>query len=549
MKINCFVKLIENSIKENWDLQAFSDYQGESHSYADIADKILFLHTFFKKIGLKKGDKISIIGKNSVNWATTYLATVTYGTIIVPILPDFKASDVHHIVNHSDSKMLFADNDIFKKLDPEKIKKVNSVLSINDFDLLYSTKNNTKNMLSELDKSHLKEIRGNITPDKINFNKPDGEDLAAIVYTSGTTGFSKGVMLPHRSLLANIDFAIHNLTLHPEDTIVSFLPIAHVFGCAFEFLFPFCSGCHITFLNQIPSPKIIIKAFNEIKPNLILSVPLIIEKIYKKQIKPTLDKPLMKILTKLPILKNLIYKKINKKLSEVFGGEFQEIVIGGAALNEEVEKFLRDIHFRFTVGYGMTECGPLISYSGWKKYKPKSTGKLVDTLDVKIDSQDPYNEVGEIMVKGKNVMHGYYKYEEATDKTLLDGWLKTGDLGIIDNDNFIYIKGRSKSMILGPSGKNIYPEELEAKLNNLPFISESIVVDRKNQLIALIYPDFEKTDDLGISEKALEKQMEENRKFINKNTPNYMRISKIEIYPEEFEKTPKKSIKRFLYSS
>ena len=540
----------ERSIKQNWDLPAFSNYKDVSNSYKQIADRILYLHCIFKKFNLKKGDKIALFGKNSVNWAITYLASVSYGIVIVPILPDFKPDDVHHIVNHSESCILFTADSLFDELDETSMNNLDAIFSLKDFSFLFSKKKAYQNYLSEASKVYLQDFDNKLTSENYSLPEVKNEDLAAIIYTSGTTGFSKGVMLPHKSLISNIIFAKEHMPLNPGDTIVSFLPIAHVFGCAFEFLFPFCSGCHITFLGKTPSPKVLIKSFQEIHPRLILSVPLVIEKIYKKQIKPTLQKGSMKILLKIPFTKKLIYNKINKKLTTVFGGNFREIVIGGAALNEEVEGFLRDIKFRYTVGYGMTECGPLISYAGWNKFKRASCGAVVDRMKVKIDSSDPQKEVGEIIVKGDNVMYGYYKNKEATNAAIDDlGWLRTGDLGIMDEDNFIFIKGRSKSMILGPAGKNIYPEEIEARLNNLPFVQESIVVDRDSKLVALVYPDMEQIDALGLNEKELQLKMDENRKSINKVFPAYMAITKIEIYSEEFEKTPKKSIKRFLYTT
>jgi len=390
---------------------------------------------------------------------------------------------------------------------------------------------------------------GSLIAEKLSFPEISNNELAEIVYTSGTTGFSKGVMLPHNSLLANVIYAQNHMDLKPGDTIASFLPIAHTFGCAFEFLFPFSVGCHITFLGKIPSPKIILQAFKQVRPRLILSVPLVLEKIYDKQIKAALDKGIVKILTKAPLLKNLIYKKVCNKLIEAFGGNFKEIVIGGAALNEKVETFLKMIGFPVTVGYGLTECGPLVSYAPWDEHKTSSVGKIVDTLEVRIDSDDQQKIVGEILVRGENVMLGYYKNEEATNEAIdKDGWLHTGDLGVVDEDGFIFIKGRCKSMILGPSGQNIYPEEIEAKLNNLPFIQESLVVQKNKKLIALVYPDLGLADAKGINEKKLTVKMEENRKFINQQLPPYCPITKIELSPEEFEKTPTKKVKRYLYT-
>lgn len=543
------ISLLENSLKQNWEFKAFSNYKGDTITFAEVADRILFLHSIFKNCGIKNGDKIAIIGKNSINWAITYLATVSYGAVIVPILPDFKPDDVHHIVNHSDSVLFFSTDQIFEDLDESVMKNLYGVFSLIDFSVLHCNKKINQNIIEEAKNEYLNNFDNKLTAKNIHFENISNKDLAVIVYTSGTTGFSKGVMLPHNSLVANIVYAQEHMPLEQGDTIVSFLPIAHVFGCVFEFLFPFCCGCHITFLGKTPSPKIILKAFGEIHPRLILSVPLVIEKIYKKQLKPLLNKKSIKFLLKIPVTRKLLYKKINKKLTIVFGSNFREIIIGGAPLNAEVEQFLHDIGFKFTVGYGMSECGPLISYSGWKSYKLQSTGKLVDAMEIKIDSSDQFNEIGEIMVRGGNVMYGYYKHEEATEKVLdKDGWLRTGDLGVIDEDNVIFIKGRSKSMILGPSGKNIYPEELEAKLNNMLYVQESIIVEKNGQLVALVYPDMEQIDQNGMKENELEKIMEKNRKAMNDIFPSYMQIVKIEIYPEEFEKTPKRSIKRFLYS-
>jgi long-chain acyl-CoA synthetase len=549
MKEN-MVQLIASSLRSNWELPAFSNYREKSVTYGEVADRILYLHDVFRRLELKRDDKIAVLGKNSVNWAIAYLAAVTYGAVIVPILPDFKPDDAHHIINHSDSILFFAADSLYENLDDSRMQRIEATFSLSDFSLLQYRKKGHADTVEKAAKGYLDKYAGKLTPEAVQFEEVDNKELAAIIYTSGTTGFSKGVMLPHNSLAANVVFAQTHIPLDPGDTIVSFLPIAHVFGCAFEFLFPFSRGCHITFLSKTPSPKVILKAFEDVRPRVIFSVPLVIEKIYNKQIKPTLEKASMQIMLKLPFMSKVIYKKVHEKLTRAFGGNFIEIIIGGAALNAGVEQFLRDINFRFTIGYGMTECGPLISYAGWKEFKLQSTGKLIDTLDIKIDSDDPYNEVGEILVRGENVMYGYYKNEEATRETLdNEGWMRTGDLGVIDKDDFVFIKGRNKSMILGPSGKNIYPEELEAKLDNMPFVQESIVVEREGQLVALVYPDMEKVDSTGISEHELKGKMDANRVALNQLLPSFMAISKIEIFPEEFEKTPKKSIKRFLYAS
>jgi long-chain acyl-CoA synthetase len=538
------VQMFQKSIIDNWNLPAFSNYHETSLSYAQVGQKISFLHQLFQFMDIKKGDKISLLGKNSSNWGTVYLATVSYGATIVPILPDFKADDVHHIVNHSDSKLLFVSNSFFEDLDENSMLQLEAVISLNDYTLIFHRRKNADETMQKA-----VEYKFDMSPEKFRLPEIKNDALAAIIYTSGTTGFSKGVMLLHNSLISNIVFAQKNMPLIAGETIVSFLPIAHVFGCAFEFLFPFTCGCHITFLGKTPSPKVLIKAFQEIHPRLVLSVPLVIEKIYRKQIKPKLDKPAVKILLKIPFMQKKIYAKVNATLTEVFGGNFREIVLGGAALNEEVESFLRDIKFRYTVGYGMTECGPLISYAGWSVFKKASCGKVVDYMEAKIDSKDPQNVVGEILVRGENVTIGYYKNEQATAEALdKDGWLHTGDLGVMDQDNFIFIKGRSKSMILDSSGKNIYPEELEAKLNNLPYVQESIVVHRDGKLVALVYPDMEAVDNDKLIEEDILKIMETNRQEINKIFPAYLAVNKIEIFPEEFEKTPKRSIKRFLYS-
>lgn len=545
-----FVKYIENSLKENWELPALSDYMGEEYRYKDVARKIARIHIMFEECNVKKGDKISLIGKNSANWAMTYLAIITYGAVAVPILPDFHPNDVHHIVNHSDSVVLFAGDVVWENLDEKAMPKLRAIFALNDFRLLVEGKNEKiKTIYQTLDKIYEKKYPGGITPEKLMIDEISNNEIGVLNYTSGTTGFSKGVIIPLNSLAVNVRFARNNLPLEPGNNVVSFLPLAHTYGCAFEFLWPFSIGCHIHFLTRTPSPKIIVQAFHEIRPEVVIAVPLIIEKIYKKQLLPVLGKLSMKMLMSIPIIDKAIYNKINAKLTDVFGGNFKEVVIGGAALNQEVEQFLKKINFKFTIGYGMTECGPLISYANWDKTKLGSAGKMIDALEIKIDSEDPYNVVGEILVRGENVMLGYYKNPEATAQALdKEGWLHTGDLGIIDNENFVFIKGRSKSMLLGPSGENIYPEEIEARLNNMPYIQESVVLDHKNKLVALVYPDYDMVDAEKIDENRLLEIMEETKKEVNQSLAKYMQISKIKIHPEEFEKTPKRSIKRFLYT-
>ncbi len=546
-----FIEYIESSLKKNWELPALSDYKGESYTYGDVARKIARIHIMFEECDVKKGDKIALISKNSANWAMTYLAIVTYGAVVVPILPDFHPNDVHHIVNHSDSVVLFTGDPIWENLDEKSMPNLRGIFSLTDYRILIEgNKENIKAIYDKLDSLYDELYSGGITPEKLNFDEISNEEVGVLNYTSGTTGFSKGVVLPLNSLAANIRFAHRNMPIEAGDNIVSFLPLAHTYGCAFEFLWPFTKGCHIHFLTRTPSPKIIIQAFQEVKPAIIITVPLIMEKIYKKQILPILGKKSMKVLMSLPIIDKAIYHKINNKLTEVFGGNFKEVVLGGAALNNDVELFLNKIKFNYSVGYGMTECGPLISYANWDKTQFSSSGKLVDTLEIKIDSSDPYNEVGEIMVRGENVMYGYYKNVEATEKAIdKDGWLHTGDLGVIDKDNFVYIKGRNKSLILGPSGENIYPEEIEAKLNNLEYIQESVVIEKDHKLIALVYPDLDLVNEDNINETRLIEIMEENRKEVNLSLAKYMQVAKIKIYPEEFEKTPKRSIKRYLYTA
>jgi long-chain acyl-CoA synthetase len=539
---------IEQSIRQNWNIEALSNYKEKGYSYREIAEKILKLHILFKGSGIKEGEKIALVGRNSANWCITYLATITYGAVIVPILPDFKPDDLTHIINHSDSRLLFADDKIYETLDVSKTPEIVGVISLDNFAMIMSVTEETKKVFSSLDEKYSKAYPG-LTKEQIKFSDISNDQLAVISYTSGTTGFSKGVMITHNSLAANVRYAQKNMPLKSGDPVVSFLPLAHTYGCAFEFLFPFTYGCHITILTKTPSPQILIQAFKEIKPRLVLSVPLVIEKIFKKQLLPVISKPHMKILLSIPGVNRLLHKKIREKLVETFGGEFKEIVIGGAAFNADAEKFFKKIGFRFTVGYGMTECGPLISYASWDTTKLGASGRAVDTLEVTIDSPDPVNIVGEIILRGENVMTGYYKNEKATSEMIDgNGWMHTGDLGVIDKEGNIFIKGRSKTMILGPSGKNIYPEEIEAVINNKNYITESLVISVENKLIGLIYPDFEMMKRDNITEEQFVSILEETRKEVNSRLPDFMAVSKFKIHPEEFAKTPKRSIKRFLYT-
>jgi len=542
------IDYFENSIRKNWDIEAISNYQGEGYTYKEIAARMIKLHLIFEKAGIKQGDKISLIGKNSANWCIVYLAVVTHGAVIVPILPDFKSEDLMNIINHSDSKLLFIDKAIMDNLDYANMPAIGAVLFTENFGYAVGRDEKVKELVGDIDKVFAEKYP-ELRPDMIKFTDTGNEEIAVISYTSGTTGFSKGVMVPHRSLAANVRFAQNNMPLKPGDDIVSFLPLAHTYGCAFEFLFPFTYGCHITILTKTPSPQIILQAFKEIRPRLILSVPLVIEKVYKKQLMPVINKPVMKVLLALPGINRILMNKIKKTLYESFGGNFHEMVIGGAAFNADVEKFFRKIKFPFTVGYGMTECGPLISYASWDTTKLGASGRPVDTLEVTIDSSDPLKEVGEIILRGDNVMLGYYKNEKATKEVIdEDGWMHTGDLGIMDSEGNIFIKGRSKSLLLGPSGKNIFPEEIESLISNQYFISETVVIMEDNKLVALVYPDFDQMKKDGVKEDQLTEIYENTRKEINERLPAYMNISKIKIRDEEFVKTPKRSIKRFLYT-
>ena len=539
---------ILNTIKENWDINALADYGTDNIlKYSDVAKNILKIHTAFKKLDIHKGEKIALCGANSVNWALTYISIVSYGAVVVPILVDFSKEDIASIIKDSGSKFIFADKRIIEAIDSNTLSLLNNAFYLENFDTFNqkSTDENTKNNKKE---NIFNDIEINdLIKDTFNLTIFENDTLATIIYTSGTTGFSKGVMLNHNSLAANIRFAIANMPVKANDHILSFLPLAHVFGCLFDFLFPFSKGACIYMLNAIPSPNILLKAFSEVRPNLILMVPLIIEKIYLKKILPTIEKPLISKLLKLPIVSSLLKSKIRNNLTEAFGGNFYELIIGGSALNADVEKFLMDIGFKFTVGYGMTECGPLISYGPWNKHVARSCGCIIDTLEVKIDAEKE-GEVGEIMVRGENVMQGYYKnYKATADVLSKDGWLRTGDLGVLGENNRIFIRGRSKNMLLGASGQNIYPEEIESKLNTMPYIAESLVVQRDNKLHALIYLDNERVKAESLSAEDINNLIEKNRIEVNKMLPEFGRISGFTIQEEEFIKNPTKKIKRFLY--
>ena len=543
-----FIAFIEDSIKKNWDLDALTDYKGATLQYKDVARKIEKLHIILEESGIKKGDKIAICGRNSSFWAVTFLSVVTYGAIAVPILHEFKADNVHSIVNHSEAKLLFVGDVVWENLNESAMPLLEGIILMTDFSVPVSRSEKLTHAREHLNEMFGQKYPKNFRQEHVSYHKDKPEELAVINYTSGTTSYSKGVMLPYRSFWSNLLFAHEVLTLKPGDKIVSMLPMAHMYGMAFEFLYEFSVGCQIYFLTRMPSPKIIFQAFAEVKPSLVIAVPLIIEKIIKKSILPKLETPAMKILMKVPIINDKIKASVREQMIKAFGGNFYEIIVGGAAFNKEIEQFLKMIEFPYSVGYGMTECGPIICYEDWQRFKMGSCGKAAPRMEVKVLSPDPENIVGDIICRGANVMLGYYKNEEATAQVIdKDGWLHTGDLGVIDANGNVTIKGRSKNMLLGASGQNIYPEEIEDMLNNLPYVSESIIVQQSEKLVGLVYPDFDDAFAHGLTNKDIERVMEENRVELNSMLPSYSQISKIKIYPEEFEKTPKKSIKRFLY--
>lgn len=549
-----FNRLFEASIKKFWDSPAFTDYHKATLKYSEVGKKILFLHAFYKTQDVEPGDKIALIGSNSANWAIVYLATLSYGAVIVPILSDFHDEDIRHIIIHSESRILFATEAIVARIAKERIDVLKAIISLDSWEFISYQKQIHQRELRKLEKEYEDRL-SRVTRETFNLPPDRNEsELAALVYTSGTSGFSKGAMLPFRSLVTNTVFARDNLRLDMAEQTLSFLPLAHSYASAFDLLFPFTVGCHITFLGQMPSPKILIQAFSEIKPSLILFVPMIIEKLYKKNLAPLLSRRAIRFLLKIPLASQMITNKIKRRLADTFGGNFKEIIIGGAALNAEVENFFKRIKLPITVGYGMTECGPLISYSPWYEHRAQTVGRAITPVHLKIDSNDQSKQVGEIMVRGDNVMLGYYKNSKATREVLTsDGWLRTGDLGIVDSDGFVYIRGRCKNMILGPSGQNIYPEEIESKLNVIPYIQESLVMSNNNRLVALVYPDWDMLDfkaewHKGDKQSQFKKKIEDIRKEINSRLPLYCRLAEIRLHAESFEKTPTQKIKRYRYS-
>lgn len=549
--IPSFNSLIEQSIISHWDSDALTDYKGITLQYKDVARKIEKLHILFENSGVEHGDKIAICGRNCASWAVVFLATLTYGAVAVPVLHEFTADQIHNIVNHSEAKLLFVGDVVATVIDPTKMPSLEGIVYIPDYSLVVSRTDKLTYA-----REHLNELFGKKYPKAFRqqhisyYKEKDPSELALINYTSGTTGFSKGVMLPYRALWSNIDFAkgVLGKTIKKGDNTISILPMAHMYGMSFEFLFEFLHGCHVFYLTRVPSPAIIAQAFKDVKPAIVIAVPLVIEKIIRKKVFPQIQNTKVKLLMKMPGVGKKVKKRICEQVYQAFGGNLYEVIIGGAALNQEIESFLKDIDFPFTVGYGATECAPIITYSDWHDFVPMSCGREVVHMEVIIDSENPETVPGEILARGLNVMLGYYKNDEATAQTIdKDGWYHTGDLGLMDKGGNVFIKGRSKNMLLGPNGQNIYPEEIEDKLNSMTFAMESVVVQRDGKLVGLVHPDFDEVQAMGLSRDDLQGLMEENRVQVNANLPVYCKIAAIEIHDEEFEKTPKKSIKRYLY--
>jgi len=543
-----FIQLVEESIRANWDRDALTDYKGATLQYKDVARKIEKMHILFEHAGIRKGDKIALCGRNSANWTATFLGVVTYGAVAVTILHEFKADNVHHIVNHSEARMLFVGDQVWEMFNEAAMPNLEGIIELKNFDLVVSRSEKLTYAREHLNEEFGKKYPCRFRAEQVFYRREEPEELAVINYTSGTTGYSKGVMLPYRSIISNIVHIDQKVGLKAGDSIVSMLPLGHIFGLVFDFLYGITKGAHLWFLTRMPSPKIIAESFAVIRPRVIACVPLIVEKIFKKNILPEVDNKLGKLLLNLPIISDKIKEQIRQQAMEVFGGNFIEIVIGGAPFNPEVEAFLRKINFPYTIAYGMTECAPLICHSRWDEILYTSCGKTVANMETKVISEDPERIPGELVCRGMNVMLGYYKNESATAQTIdKDGWLHTGDMAIKDADGNIFIKGRCKNMLLTASGQNIYPEEIEARLNNMPYVNESLVILKENKLVALVYPDNEDAFSHGMNKKQLEEALELNRIELNKVLPAYSQITQVKLYPEEFEKTAKKSIKRFLY--
>ena len=549
MEFTSVNKLFQEAFKKNWDRPAISNYQGMTLHYRDVARRIEKLHIMFEECGLQVGDKVALCSRNQANWAVAFLAAMTYGAVPVPLLHEFKSANIHHLVNHSEAKILFVDEVIWEGLSESEMPDLQAIIQVNTFKLLYAGDDRIREAREHLNELFGRKYPNVFEPSALNYYEDSADELALINYTSGTSGFSKGVMIPYRAIFSNIQFAREVLPgLDSTKSVVSMLPSAHMYGLMFELLYELSVGAHVHFLSRVPSPKIIMQALAEVKPYIIVAVPLIIEKIYKNKLKPLLEKEGIKFLMKLPVLNQILLDKIKAELTTAFGGEFYEVIIGGAAFNKEVEAFFKKMNFPFTVGYGMTECSPIITYDDWSVEKLNSCGKAVVNMEVRIASADPQNIPGEIQVKGANVFLGYYKNEEATQEVLTeDGWFRTGDMGVIDADGSLFIKGRTKCMILGPSGQNIYPEEVETVVNSQPYVVDSLVIEDNGGLTALIYPDFAQGARDGMKQEEFVKYLEGTLSELNKELPNYAKLKKIEVMSEDFERTPKKSIKRYLY--
>ena len=542
-------KMFQEAFVKNWNRPALSNYQGITIAYRELAQRIANIHILYENCGLGKGDKVAICARNQVNWTVAFMATLTYGAVPVPLLHEFKAANIHHLVNHSESQVLFVDNSIWDSLSETEMSDLKAVVSIDTLNLLYSSSDEITYARNHLNELFGKKYPMTFGPECLDYYADSPEELALINYTSGTSGFSKGVMIPYRAIQSNLEFAVSACPYMNDQTdIVAMLPSAHMYGLMFEVLYQLWRGTHIHFLTKVPSPKIILSAMADIKPKLVISVPLVIEKIYKSKLLPILEKSGIKFLLKLPVLDQVVLGRVRASLMEAFGGQFEEVIVGGAAFNKTVEEFFKRIKFPFTVGYGMTECGPIITYDDWKTVKLYSCGKAAPNMEIKVDSDDPANIPGEVLVKGDNVFLGYYRNPEATAAVLTeDGWFKTGDMGVIDSDGYLFLRGRSKCMILGPSGQNIYPEEIEAVINSLAYVVESLVVEDNGSLTALIFPDLALAQKEGLDGDQLKSKLEEMVAIANNNLPNYSRIKKVEVMPEDFERTPKRSIKRYLY--
>lgn len=548
MEFQSVNKLLEKSFKENWERNALSNYHGTTLKYREVAERVRYLHIAFEQCGLKKGDKVALCSRNQANWGVCFLAAMTYGAVPVPILHEFKPENIHHLVNHSEARVFFVGDEIWEGLSEVEMPGLEVIVQMNNLKFLYAKNSNDVEVRKNLTKTFENLYPEGFKPEHISYNEDQAEDLALINYTSGTSGFSKGVMIPYRAIFSNIYFAknVAEPQMTCESEIVAMLPSAHMYGLMFEFLFEMTIGAHVHFLTRTPSPKVIMKAFSEIHPDVIIAVPLIIEKVYKSQVKPVVERH--KSFMRIPIVNQVILKKIRNAMIEAFGGRFEEVILGGAAFNPDVEAFMRRMHFPFTVGYGMTECAPIITYEKWWKTKKGSCGIPVPGCEIRIDSKNPYKEPGEVQIKGSNVFLGYYKNKQATkDAFTNDNWFKTGDVGIIDHEGYLYLKGRSKCMILGPSGQNIYPEEIEAVINNVTYVIESLVIEDKNGLTALVYPDYHLAEMDGMTGQELEDRITNGLPEINKLLPSYAQIRKIEFMPEDFERTPKRNIKRYLY--